>query len=502
MFKSFFSTPKWALWAYGGLFLLLFFLYIQTSLNVAINEWYKDFYDILQKPKIQSKAEQKARQDDESKGQILSQDEFLNAVKALNLELLNDDNQSLNFALIYDKAKEFSTQNSAQTQSATKTLNLTQMQNSATHEKSLNLNATNSAQMQNVNFQALAAQKGINLDIFISTAKHYAAAKAAQEKLDGANFLNKFSLYFYQSLLEHFFNARSISGENAYSIGIFYAMMWVFLCLALPYVLIATVNVYFASIYALKWREAMTFEYLAFWKAKDDNIEGSSQRIQEDIYNFSKIVESLGLAFIRALMILFAFIPILWTLSGLIAAPLFEGIDENSIFAPLKHIDGLLVYVALFISLGGLFISWFVGIKLPGLEYNNQKAEAAFRKELVFAEDNRRDYATRETMIELFTGLKFNYKRLFLHYGYFNIWLILFEQIIVIVPFLIVAPSLFAGAIGLGVVMQMNNAFDQVRSSFSVFITNWTKITELRSIHKRLREFEDNIGYTKRHLAK
>lgn len=470
MFKSFFITAKWALWAYGGLFLLLFFLYIQTSLNVAINEWYKDFYDILQKPKIQSKAEQKARQDDESKGQILSQDEFLNAAKALNLELLNDDNQSLNFALIYAKAKEFATQNSAQ--------------------------------MQNLNFQALAAQKGINLDIFISTAKHYAAAKAAQEKLDGANFLNKFSLYFYQSLLEHFFNARSISGENAYSIGIFYSMIWVFLCIALPYVLIATINVYFASIYALKWREAMTFEYLAFWKAKDDNIEGSSQRIQEDIYNFSKIVESLGLAFIRALMILFAFIPILWALSGVIAAPLFEGIDENSIFAPLKHIDGLLVYVALFISLGGLFISWFVGIKLPGLEYNNQKAEAAFRKELVFAEDNRRDYATRETMIELFTGLKFNYKRLFLHYGYFNIWLILFEQIIVIVPFLIVAPSLFAGAIGLGVVMQMNNAFDQVRSSFSVFITNWTKITELRSIHKRLREFEENIGYRKSHLTK
>lgn len=484
MFKSFFITAKWALWAYGGLFLLLFFLYIQTSLNVAINEWYKDFYDILQKPKIQSKVEQKARQDDESKGQILSQDEFLNAVKALNLELLNDDNQSLNFALIYAKAKEFATQNSAQMQNLAQTQSATKTPNSAQAN-------------QNLNFQALATQKGINLDIFIDTAKHYAAAKAAQEKLDGANFLNKFSLYFYQSLLEHFFNARSISGENAYNIGIFYAMIWVFLCIALPYVLIATINVYFASIYALKWREAMTFEYLAFWKAKDDNIEGSSQRIQEDIYNFSKIVESLGLAFIRALMILFAFIPILWALSGLIAAPLFEGIDENSIFAPLKHIDGLLVYVALFISLGGLFISWFVGIKLPGLEYNNQKAEAAFRKELVFAEDNRRDYATRETMIELFTGLKFNYKRLFLHYGYFNIWLILFEQIIVIVPFLIVAPSLFAGAIGLGVVMQMNNAFDQVRSSFSVFITNWTKITELRSIHKRLREFEENIEYRK-----
>lgn len=409
MLKSFFGSAKWALWAYSGLFLLLFFLYIQTSLNVAINEWYKDFYDVLQKPKIQSKAEQKAERAQKKEAQ----------------------------------------------------------------RQSIDLDELGIAQKEN-------------------------AGKIAQKKLDEANFLNKFSLFYYQNLLEHFFGKRSISGAEAYSIEVFYTLIWVFLCIALPYVLIATINVYFASIYALKWREAMTFEYLRFWKAKDDNIEGSSQRIQEDIYNFSKIVESLGLAFIRALMILFAFIPILWALSAVISAPLFEGIDEKSIFAPLKHIDGLLVYVALFISLGGLFISWFVGIKLPGLEYNNQKAEAAFRKELVFAEDNRRDYATRETMIELFTGLKFNYKRLFLHYGYFNIWLILFEQVIVIVPLLIVAPSLFAGAIGLGVVMQMNNAFDQVRSSFSVFITNWTKITELRSIHKRLKEFEENIGYRKK----
>ena len=52
MLKSFFGNKKWFLWAYSGLFLLLFFLYIQTSLNVAINEWYKDFYDVLQKPKI------------------------------------------------------------------------------------------------------------------------------------------------------------------------------------------------------------------------------------------------------------------------------------------------------------------------------------------------------------------------------------------------------------------------------------------------------------------
>ncbi|MBS4235595.1 putative transporter [Campylobacter vulpis] len=387
MFSAFFLSKKWALWAYAGLFVLLAFLYLQTSLNVAINEWYRDFYNILQKPNVQ------------------------------NAPLVLDAN-------------------------ATKIAN-----------------------------------------------------ENAQKALENANFINKGSIFYYQFLNECFFSSKSIAAKETYAMSDFYSSIAVFLCIALPYVFIATLSIYFASVYTFKWREAMTFSYLKFWKNKNDNIEGSSQRIQEDTYNFSKIVESLGLAFVKSLMILMAFIPILWALSEDVSKILFKNLNEDSIFYFLKDMQGLLVYVALFISLGGLVVSWFVGIKLPGLEYNNQKAEAAFRKELVYAEDNRKDYAKNETMIELFTGLKFNYKRLFLHYGYFNIWLIMFEQIIVIVPFLIMGPSLFAGAISLGVVIQINNAFDQVRSSFSIFITNWTKITELRSIHKRLSEFEKNILY-------
>ncbi|HAN0631043.1 TPA: putative transporter [Campylobacter jejuni] len=397
MFSSFFKSKKWALWAYLGLFLLLFFLYIQTSLNVAINSWYSDFYNVLQKPKI---------------------------------ELLD----------------------------------------------------SNSTQKIETNFE--------NNATLIQEAN-----QRAEQNFQKANFINKGALYYYQNLLEYFFNSRAMIEKPNYSANDFYALILVFLAIAIPYVLIATINIYFASVYAFKWREAMTFSYLKFWKNKDDNIEGSSQRIQEDTYNFSKIVESLGLSFIKALMTLVAFIPILWSLSDVVSKALFANLSENSSFYFLKNIDGLLVYIALLISLGGLVVSWFVGIKLPGLEYNNQKAEAAFRKELVYAEDNRKEYAKNETMIELFTGLKFNYKRLFLHYGYFNIWLILFEQMIVIVPFLIMAPGLFAGAIGLGIVMQINNAFDQVRGSFSIFITNWTTITQLRSIYKRLKEFEKNISY-------
>lgn len=253
--------------------------------------------------------------------------------------------------------------------------------------------------------------------------------------------------------------------------------------IAFPYVLIATVTAYFTRIYAFKWREAMTFSYVSKWQTVEEEVEGASQRIQEDIYRFARIFESLGLQVIRAVMTLIAFLPILWALS--------KGVDIKFI----KDIPGSLVWVALIVSLGGLIISWFVGIKLPGLEYNNQKVEAAFRKELVYAEDDKINYGKTETIVELFTGLKFNYNRLFLHYGYFDIWVNFFEQLMVIVPYLIMGPGLFTGLITLGVLVQVSNAFSKVRESFSIFIANWTTITELRSIHKRLKEFELNIGY-------
>ena len=263
----------------------------------------------------------------------------------------------------------------------------------------------------------------------------------------------------------------------------FWAAIWKFLYIAMPYVITYMFVSFFASHWVFRWREAMTFDYLKFWQASARDIEGSSQRIQEDVYRFAKIMESLGVQVLRAMMTLVAFIPVLWGLSAKVDLP------------AIKDVPGSLVWIALGVSIGGLIISWFVGIKLPHLEYNNQRVEAAFRKELVYAENDKKNYAQTPAIVELFTGLKFNYYRLFLHYGYFNIWLTSFSQFLVIVPYMIMGGGLFTGAITLGILVQVSNAFSQVRESFSVFINNWTTITELRSIHKRLKEFEANIDY-------
>jgi len=263
-----------------------------------------------------------------------------------------------------------------------------------------------------------------------------------------------------------------------------------FLYIALPYVTLFAFTNWFTRLWAFRWREAMTFSYMPYWRAAEAKIEGSSQRIQEDCMNFAKIVESIGLQVVKAIMTLIAFIPILWVLSSNVSVPF------------LNNVSGSLVWVALVLSIGGILISWLVGIKLPGLEYNNQKVEAAFRKELVYGEDDRKNYVQAPTILQLFTGIKFNYHKLFLHYGYFDLWAIWYRQLFVIVPFLIMAPGLFTAAFTLGIMMQVVNAFGEVKDAFSVFLYNWTRITELRSIHKRLMEFETAINYNTNKLRK
>ena len=262
-----------------------------------------------------------------------------------------------------------------------------------------------------------------------------------------------------------------------------------FVVIAFPYIFLAIFTGWFTRIYGLRWREAMTFNYIPKWQAVESEIEGASQRIQEDCNRFARIIESLGLQVIRAFMTLIAFIPILWTLSDKVDIPI------------LRDIEGSLVWFTLIVSLGGIVISWFVGIKLPGLEYKNQRVEAAFRKDLVLGEDDKKNYAQTETLLELFTGIRFNYHRLYLHYGYFDGWMHTYDQFMIIAPYLIMGPGLFTGLITLGVMVQVSNAFSRVHGGFALFLHNWTTITELRSIWKRLNEFERNLEMYRMRLA-
>src|SRR5207302_3653884 len=76
-------------------------------------------------------------------------------------------------------------------------------------------------------------------------------------------------------------------------------------------------------------------------------------------------------------------------------------------------------------------------------------------------------------------------------------WLTSFYATVGIVyPTLVASPKFFAGAITLGVLMQITAAFGQVQHSLNYFVDNFPRIAEWRSHVERLLEFDEMLGAT------
>lgn len=250
-----------------------------------------------------------------------------------------------------------------------------------------------------------------------------------------------------------------------------------FLLIAMVGVTLAVINAFFASHYVFRWRTAMNEYYTEHWE-KLRHIEGASQRVQEDTMRFASVLEDLGVNFVKAIMVLIAFLPILFELS-----------KQVKVLPIVGEIDHSLVWAAIVWAVFGTVLLMVVGIKLPGLQFNNQKVEAAYRKELVYGEDYE-ERAQPKTLKELFSKVRFNYFRLYLHYSYFNLVSIWYLQLDILYSLVVLFPSIAAGKMTLGLITQISNVFDKVRESFQYLITSWKTIIELLSIYKRLRIFE------------
>ena len=267
-------------------------------------------------------------------------------------------------------------------------------------------------------------------------------------------------------------------GKNSFDAML--AFMITFAKIAGIYIVIAVLLEFFVKHYVFRWRTAMNEYYMSFWPQLR-HIEGAAQRVQEDTMRFARIMEGLGIAFVRSLMTLVAFLPILW------------GLSEHVTELPwIGHVEQAFVFIAIISATFGTVILALVGIKLPGLEFNNQKVEAAYRKELVLGEDHE-DRAQPPKISELYTNVRTNYYVLFKHYLYFDIAKWSYLQFTVVVPYIAMGPTIVAGAITLGVMQQVIRAFGKVEDSFQFLVNSWSTIVELMSIYKRLSAFEAQI---------
>src|SRR6476620_7635454 len=275
----------------------------------------------------------------------------------------------------------------------------------------------------------------------------------------------------------------ALSKSRPVTVEEFYRELSTFAGIALVAVVVGVMTRFFVSHYIFRWRTAMNDFYVANWPGLR-TIEGASQRVQEDTMRFATTMEGLGVHFISAVLTLLAFLPVLVRLSSNVTQlPLVGSIPYPLVFA------------AVIWSVLGTGALALIGIRLPGIEFFNQRVEAAYRKELVLGEDDpaRADPAT---LTELFGNIRRNYFRLYLNFLYFNIGRIVYLQTDAVFAYILLGPTIVAGSITLGTMNQIIRAFGQVRTSFQYLITSWSTIVELISIYNRLRAFEATISGT------
>jgi putative ATP-binding cassette transporter len=184
---------------------------------------------------------------------------------------------------------------------------------------------------------------------------------------------------------------------------------------------------------------------------------------------------------------LISFVVILWELSG---SAQFLGLD----------IPGYLVWTALIYAIAGTVLTHYIGRKLVGLDFQQQRVEADFRFSLVRLRENSEGVALYRGEREELGGLRHrfsevvaNWWRLMRKRKQLNWFQSFYAQLAIIFPYIVVSPRFFSGAIPLGAIFQTASAFGQVQGALSWFINAYVAYAQWKATVDRLIGFRASI---------
>jgi vitamin B12/bleomycin/antimicrobial peptide transport system ATP-binding/permease protein len=266
------------------------------------------------------------------------------------------------------------------------------------------------------------------------------------------------------------------------------------------YVVIGVYRVYITQWLEIRWRNWLTTHFLDEWLS--DRVyyrislttdraaigtDNPDQRIAEDLRDFVSNSLNLGLDLLSNVVSLFSYLGILWSLSG--ALTVF-GIE----------IPGYMVWVALIYSAIGTWLTHLVGRALVPLRFRQQRVEADFRYALVRLRENMEGVAlyNGETEEKLNLNTRFanvvgNWWAIMRRTKLLNSLVVGYSQVAIIFPLVVAAPRYFAGTLELGGLMQTSDAFGQVQSAMSWFISSYSLLAQWRATVERLTTFHGAI---------
>jgi putative ATP-binding cassette transporter len=305
----------------------------------------------------------------------------------------------------------------------------------------------------------------------------------------------------YLSVLFNDWNGRFYDSLQQKNLHNFWRELLIFSVLAFSFIVVGVYQYYLRQMLIIRWRRWLTERYQANWlgnrvyyrmELANRATDNPDQRIQEDLGNFSNQTLGLGLDAMSSAVTLCSFFLILWNLSG----PLNFAIGGMQISIP-----GYMLWVAVLYAVLGSGLTQRIGRRLAKLYFAQQKYEADFRFSLVRLRENAEGVALYRgeadegaRLSERFGKVLGNWyaiMRLNKHLLWFTTF---YSQLAIIFPILVAAPRYFSGAITMGTLFQISNAFGQVQSALSWFINSYTDIANWRASVDRLTSFDRAIA--------
>lgn len=302
----------------------------------------------------------------------------------------------------------------------------------------------------------------------------------------------------------HFYDALQAYDKPGVLRLIFY-----FCLIAASAIIIAVYRYYVTQFFNLRWRKWLTNQFVGRWLEHrsyyllenfDEKTDNPDQRIQEDVTAIISNTIDLVVGVLGAVMTLFTFIFVLWSLSGHLTIPLGS-------FGKLV-IPGYLVWVGVLYAILGTYFTVKLGRPLVALNFEQQKREATFRYAAVEVRTHAEHIALYEgehhqkTILNgLFDQVLSNYYLIILRQKLLLWFTAGYNQAAIIIPLIVALPNYFAKVFKLGGLVQSLNAFGKVQDSLSFIVNAYTQIAQWQAIAQRLTTFVNHMSEAEANAA-
>lgn len=255
---------------------------------------------------------------------------------------------------------------------------------------------------------------------------------------------------------------------------------------------------YIRKLLQICWRRALTTISLdrwltgkAYWHLQQtQTIDNPDQRIADDCKLFVNGLLTETLDLITAIVGLFSYVALLWSLSTF---PLDLASLGIPLVIPHYMVWAAFLYVA--ISSG---LSHFLGAPLQKLLFLQQRREADFRFGLARLRESADavalmdgESAERRLLHKRFDDIVINWRRLIGREFLLDCFVKPYNFTILRIPLFLGLPAFLAGSVTLGGLMQIASAFTNVVTTLSWFIFSYRQLAELVATTRRLSSFLD-----------